>query len=61
MPENDKISIEEQRKLTEYATITRYSGQYEPISIEEAKQAVKIARQVKRKMILKLLENKGLF
>lgn len=62
IPKNIHISlaIEEQRKLTEYATVMRYPGPYEPISLMEAKQAVKLARQVKGK-ISKLLENKGLF
>jgi HEPN domain-containing protein len=43
------LSIEQQRLLTEYATTTRYPGYYEPISLDEAKQAVKIARQVRQK------------
>jgi len=54
------LPVDEQRRLTEYATAMRYPGPYEPISLSEAKQAVKFARQVKRK-IQKLLENRGLF
>jgi len=30
---NISLSVEDQRKLTEYATITRYPGPYEPISL----------------------------
>jgi HEPN domain-containing protein len=53
------LPVDEQRRLTEYATAMRYPGPYEPISLSEAKQAVKLARQVKLK-IQKLLENRGL-
>lgn len=45
----------EQDRLTEYATVTRYPGDYEPISLNEARQAVKIARRVRRE-IRKLLK-----
>jgi HEPN domain-containing protein len=62
MPKSIRLSlpVDEQRRLTEYATAMRYPGPYEPISLSEAKQAVKLARQVKRK-IQKLLGNRGLF
>jgi len=38
LPENIwlKLSIEEQRRLTDYATVTRYPGDYEAIQILEA-------------------------
>lgn len=42
------LSATEQRRLTTYATVTRYPGDYEPISLEEAQEAVKIARRVRR-------------
>ena len=42
------LSTIDQRRLTTYATVTRYPGDYEPISLEEAQQAVKIARRVRR-------------
>ena len=35
-----ELSATEQRRLTTYATVTRYPGDYEPISLEEAQQAV---------------------
>jgi len=57
---NLSMTIEDQQMLTEYATVTRYPGPYEPISLTEAKQAVKIARQLKKRMS-KLLENRGRF
>jgi HEPN domain-containing protein len=62
LPKSIRLSLPifEQRRLTEYATVMRYPGPYEPILLSEAKSAVKLARQVKRKT-LKLLENKGLF
>ncbi len=54
------LTIEEQRRLTEYATVMRYPGPYELISLSEAKQAVKFARRVRQK-IRKLLQKDVLF
>jgi hypothetical protein len=54
------ITVEEQRRLTEYATVLRYPGPYEAIPLTEAKQAVKLAQRIQRK-IRKLLETKSLF
>ncbi len=51
--------LEEQRRLTAYATLTRCPGDYEPISSSEARQAVRIARRV-RKEIRALLPAKVL-
>ena len=42
------LSAAEQRRLTTYATVTRYPGDYEPISLVEALQAVKIARRARK-------------
>jgi len=50
----------EQDRLTDYATVTRYPGNYEPISVTEARQAVKIARRIQRE-VRKLLADKPLF
>ncbi|UCG46442.1 MAG: HEPN domain-containing protein [Phycisphaerales bacterium] len=44
------LSIEEQRRLTGYATMTRYPGAYEPISLAEARQSVRLARRVRREL-----------
>ena len=55
-----RLDEKEQDKLTEYATVTRYPGNYEPISLGEAKQAVRIARRVRRE-IGKMLQDKPLF
>jgi HEPN domain-containing protein len=62
MPKDIRIglTVEEQRRLTEYATVLRYPGPYEAIPLTEAKQAVKLAQRVQRK-VRKLLENKPLF
>ena len=62
IPKSTRLSlaVEEQRRLTEYATAMRYPGPYEPILLSEAKQAVKLARQVRQK-IRKLLQKHGLF
>jgi HEPN domain-containing protein len=62
MPKDIRIglTVEEQRRLTEYATVLRYPGPYEAISLSEAKQAVKLAQHIRRR-IHKLLEKKPLF
>jgi HEPN domain-containing protein len=41
---------EEQEKLTDYATVTRYPGDYDEISLIEAKHAVKAARRIRKQM-----------
>jgi len=45
-----RLSIEEQRRLTAYATVTRYPGEYERIPLAEAQQSVRFARRVRRQM-----------
>ena len=45
-----KLSIEEQRRLTDYATVTRYPGEYEPIQMSEAKLSVTLARRVRKEI-----------
>ncbi len=37
----------EQDRLTDYATVTRYPGDDEPISLTEARRAVELARRVR--------------
>jgi HEPN domain-containing protein len=54
------LDEKEQDRLTEYATVTRYPGNYEPIPLAEARQAVKIARRVRRD-VRKILEERPLF
>ena len=54
------LTVEEQRRLTGYATITRYPGPYDPVTLAEAKEAVKLARRVRRE-VRKLLEHRPLF
>jgi len=48
------LTDEERRRLTEYATVLRYPGDYEPITLSEARAAVRTARRVRRE-IRKLL------
>lgn len=62
MPKHARVSltVEQQRRLTDYATVTRYPGPYTPVTLSEAKEAVKLARRVRRE-ILKALEDKPLF
>jgi HEPN domain-containing protein len=45
-----KMTPEEQRRLTDYATVSRYPGDYEPIPLAEARRAVKIARRVRNEI-----------
>ncbi len=49
LPTHDRpdLSPDEQLLLTRYATVTRYPGDYDPITLTEARQAVKIARRVR--------------
>jgi HEPN domain-containing protein len=54
------LMIEEQKRLTEYATVLRYPGPYEAIPLSDAKQAVNVVQRAQRK-IRKLLEKKPLF
>src|SRR5205085_1044468 len=42
------LPLEFQDRLTEYATVTRYPGEYEPIPLKEARAAVRTARRVRR-------------
>ena len=53
------LSVEEPRRLTDYATVTRYPGDYEPISLKEAREAVSMARRA-RGEIRQLLPRKAL-
>jgi HEPN domain-containing protein len=48
-----------QDRLTDYATVSRYPGEDEPITLAEARQAVRIARTVRRE-IRKLLPGASL-
>ena len=45
-----QIDVKEQRVLTSYATVTRYPGDYEPISLAEAKHAVSVARKIRKQL-----------
>jgi HEPN domain-containing protein len=42
-----ELSAEEQERLTDYATVCRYPGDWEPLSREEAGSAVKVARKIR--------------
>jgi len=50
LPERQRpeLSADEQRTLTRYATVTRYPGDYEPITLTEARRAVTLPRRVRR-------------
>ena len=40
----------EQDRLTEYATVTRYPGDYETIPVAEARRSVAVARRVRKEI-----------
>lgn len=42
--------VAQQRLLTTYATTTRYPGEYEPISLREAREAVALAASVRARL-----------
>ncbi len=54
-----EIPVAEKRRLTAYATVTRYPGDYEPITLSEARRAVALARRT-RKEIRRLLPKEAL-
>ena len=45
-----QLGAEEQQRLTNYATVTRYPGDWEPITRDEAEQAVGMARKVREEV-----------
>lgn len=53
------LSKDDQQLMTIYATVTRYPGDYEDISLSEAKAAVRVADKV-RKAIRSLLPKEAL-
>lgn len=42
-----EVTVEESRLLTDYATVTRYPGDYEPVSYEEAGHAIQLAARIR--------------
>lgn len=44
------LPVAEQRILSIYATVTRYPGDYEPVSVKDARTAVSRARRVRREL-----------
>ncbi len=44
------LTLDEQHNLATYATVTRYPGDYEPVTLAEAREAVKMARRVRREI-----------
>jgi HEPN domain-containing protein len=61
LPARDRpeLSEAEQDRLTDYATVTRYPGDEEPISLTEARRAVRLARRV-RTAVQRLLPKESL-
>jgi hypothetical protein len=55
-PVRPVLTPQEQDLLTEYAVTTRYPGDYDPISHEEARQAVQLARRLRNQVRRRLPE-----
>ena len=55
-PVRPVLTPQEQDLLTEYAVTTRYPGDYDPISHEEARQAVQLARRLRNQVRPRLPE-----
>jgi HEPN domain-containing protein len=41
------LTDEERRRFTDYATVMRYPGDYQPIGLAEARHAVAVARRIR--------------
>ncbi len=52
MPPNVSVNLspEEQERLTDYATVARYPGMYDDISLSETRKAVTIARRIRKEL-----------
>jgi HEPN domain-containing protein len=48
------LTLDEQQRLSDYATVTRYPGDYSAITLSEARIAVKVARRVRRHVLKRL-------
>ena len=52
MPAIDRplLSITDQRRLTAYATVMRYPGDFQPITLTEARSSVALARRIRKEI-----------
>lgn len=53
------LPVAAQRELTTYATVTRYPGDYDPVSLRDARQAISWARRVRREVRGLMLGSQG--
>lgn len=44
------LPVKAQRTLTNYGTVTRYPGDYDPVTLQEARSAVAVARRAKKNL-----------
>jgi HEPN domain-containing protein len=44
------LPVSEQRTLSIYGTVTRYPGDYEPVSVKDARAAVSRAKRIRREL-----------
>ena len=51
MPNLEQLAtVTEQRTLSIYGTVTRYPGDYEPVTVRDARKAVSMARRVRHEL-----------
>jgi HEPN domain-containing protein len=63
-PQVAALTAEDQERLTDFATVTRYPGDYDPISLPEARDAVvrvvrRVREQLRRALPETVLETTG--
>ena len=44
-----KLTVIEQDQLTEYATTTRYPGDYEPVTLAGARRAIRVRSEIRKR------------
>lgn len=49
LPQGQRLSLDEaqQERLTDYAVVSRYPGNWEPLTRTEAEEAIALARRVR--------------
>jgi len=50
MGDRPQLSEEERDRLTDYVTVARYPGDYEPIPLAEARRSVAVARRARKEI-----------
>lgn len=51
-----EVAVEDVRLLSDYATVTRYPGDYEPVTPAEAAEAIDLAQRIRATVLARLPE-----